>query len=100
MKLAVTCPTRQELQRLRLGHVPFADVEQLAQHLEQCDVCVRLFQTLPEDDTLVEDTARPFADLGKPPDPVVLQLMERVGQIPRSGGGSEGERGGDAAPGL
>ena len=54
MQQVASCPSRQDLERLLQGQMPFAQVEQLAQHLEKCDRCVKTVQTLKVDDTLVE----------------------------------------------
>jgi len=54
MRRAADCPSRMELESLRLGKLSSDMVEQLAQHLEQCDSCVQVFQKLNGDDVLVE----------------------------------------------
>ena len=53
MQQPAKCPSLLKLQQLHEGCVPFSHVEALAIHLEQCETCVRNFQAIPGDDTLV-----------------------------------------------
>jgi serine/threonine protein kinase len=77
MPQPTTCPSPQHLAQLRQGRVPFSLVEELAKHLEQCEACVRTFQTLPQEDTLVE-VLRAQAVPRQQAGVAIERLMERL----------------------
>ena len=78
MNPVAACPSRQEWESLIQGQVPFAQVEQLAQHLETCARCMGTVQGLRVDDTLVEVIRKQTRMHGKPPDAVLKAVMERL----------------------
>jgi Leucine-rich repeat (LRR) protein/tRNA A-37 threonylcarbamoyl transferase component Bud32 len=72
------CPGRQQLERLSRGKIPYALVEPLARHLEQCDSCLRTFQALQNEDTLAEVLRQHAATRVTDPDPRIEGLIERL----------------------
>jgi len=92
MNPVATCPARRELEQLRRGQVPYARVEELARHLEQCESCVHTFHGLPGEDTLVELLHGQAATRGQAPDAMIGPLMDRLRDLNRPSpatGGSE-----------
>jgi Leucine-rich repeat (LRR) protein/tRNA A-37 threonylcarbamoyl transferase component Bud32 len=78
MTPAFLCPGRQQLERLSRGKIPYALVEPLARHLEQCDSCLRTFQALQNEDTLAEVLRQHAATREATLDPAVEGLIERL----------------------
>jgi serine/threonine protein kinase/Leucine-rich repeat (LRR) protein len=72
------CPSRQDLEALVQGQMPFTQVDQLAQHLEKCAACAQTISGLKVDDTLVEVIRRQATMQGKAPDAVLKNVMERL----------------------
>ena len=51
---SAACPNVQKYEQLLEGHLPFAEAERLAAHLESCSRCADAFSTLQSHDTLLE----------------------------------------------
>src|SRR5208283_5123990 len=68
MSVFTSCPDVQTLQRFALGCMTPTEVEGLAEHVGQCDICVQTLHTLKMDDTLVEVMAAQstLADRARP----------------------------------
>jgi hypothetical protein len=78
MPATSACPAAEVFQRLSRGQLPLPEVEQLAQHLEECGRCVDTVQRLHVEDTLLE--AMRLQETGGEEDPgsAVEDLMERL----------------------
>lgn len=53
MQSALSCPKRDDYERLIQGELPPSDIERLSQHLADCSACAAAVQTLLCDDTLL-----------------------------------------------
>src|SRR5262245_14114616 len=73
-----TCHTPQELERLLGSALPPADAESLARHIEQCDRCAAVVDTLLDGGSLTA-LVREQAKAGEPTtDPHVAYLIRRL----------------------
>lgn len=62
MQHALTCPQRDDYERLIHGELPPPEVERLSQHLVGCSACAATVQNLLEDDTLLSVLRGPTVD--------------------------------------
>jgi serine/threonine protein kinase len=99
MKPAAACPSRRELEQLRLGLVAFARVEELAQHLERCPACVHTFQALQGEDTLAEVLCRQAAEPPMGHATIVGHLMDRLRRLRAHGGSATDSEAATIPPG-
>jgi serine/threonine protein kinase len=88
MNPVAACPSRLDLERLMQGQMPYTHVEQLAEHLEGCDACVKIVQALQVEDTLAELIRNQAKAQGKPPDAALKNLMERLRGLRTAKGGA------------
>jgi serine/threonine protein kinase/Leucine-rich repeat (LRR) protein len=80
MNRAIDCPGRAVLEQLQDGKVPFPEVESLARHLEECESCIRIFQSLTRKDTLSEMLRGPGTAPFKESD-TLTSLMARLRRL-------------------
>jgi hypothetical protein len=78
MTATVTCPPREELQRLLLGHIRGPQGEALARHLESCERCAALVPGLSAQDSLVEAVRTQERHAEHTERDVIGALMERL----------------------
>jgi WD40 repeat protein len=78
----LVCPDVQQFERLRRGEMSLAEVEQLAQHIEQCRLCAERVQAAAMDDPLMQ-TFRTLPTAIEPADRArVAELMDRLKSLP------------------
>jgi WD40 repeat protein len=77
MSVKRTCPSSADLEQLMVGNVSDSQVEQLAEHLEQCPHCAETARGLHLSDTLLEAAQASQAG-GDPSEPAVEQLIQRL----------------------
>ena len=75
------CPTADEYLRLVGGQTPPPEAERLLTHLEECDGCARLLDTLPEHDALVELVRQAAIVEGPIPPPTVVELIDQLSRL-------------------
>src|SRR5262245_34322207 len=78
MPAITRCPDRDLLRRLVLGRVDGPEAERLAHHLEECDRCASVAQTLPAEDTLVEAARAPATDPDRGQQERLRVLVDRL----------------------
>jgi WD40 repeat protein/serine/threonine protein kinase len=79
MPSLTSCPKPDEYYRLAVGQLPPAEVERLAQHLEQCASCAEAVQALHVEDAFLEDARAARLDAeGMPPGTLGSSVVERL----------------------
>jgi eukaryotic-like serine/threonine-protein kinase len=76
------CPDRQVLERLLGGELPPVAAETLAQHLEGCDGCAAIAQTLPAKSALVSALGAHPVHQEEQEDAFVDTLIDRLASFP------------------
>src|SRR5438309_325160 len=78
MAAVASCPNREVLHRLLLGHVAGPEGERLTEHLEQCPHCTGVVETLRGGDTLTEAARAASTVVSGSEGAVVRGLVERL----------------------
>ncbi len=81
MRETVSCPAADEYLRLASGLTPPPEAERLLTHLEGCQVCGRLVDTLPEADTLVDLVRQAWRWKDSTPSMAVAQLIDKLSRL-------------------
>ena len=81
MRETVSCPAADEYLRLASGLTPPPEAERLLTHLEACQGCARLIDTLPEADTLVDLVRRAATSKDSSPSLAVAQLIDKLSRL-------------------
>jgi len=81
MRVTVSCPTADEYVSLACGLTPPPEAERLLTHLEACQGCARLVDTVPEADTLVDLVRHAATVEDSTPPPAVVQLIDRLSRL-------------------
>jgi hypothetical protein len=76
------CPDGGKLEQLQRDQLPLAEVEQLAQHLEQCERCAASLRELPVGDTLSEALRARETLVAPAEQPLVHRLMAALKKLP------------------
>jgi hypothetical protein len=78
MQPALSCPRRDDYERLIHGELPPSDVERLSQHLAGCSCCALAVQALLGEDTLLSALCGTTVDLPPRREEVPADLTQRL----------------------
>ncbi|MCE9606089.1 MAG: protein kinase [Planctomycetia bacterium] len=83
---STTCPDAAELSRFAIGDLPVASLNGVAEHIEQCDLCRGVLESLEETDDPLVSGLRDVDDSTLPAEGLRAQWIAAAMSVRRTGG--------------
>lgn len=90
MSRNIACPTPNDLKAFLEGEIEEADIAVISEHVEACEPCQGLLQTICPVDTVLEDARGDFSSTERLANEIPRPLLEILKRLPERAGRNDG----------